>query len=350
MFTDVFVRRKGRWQAVNAQENAVPPKPGRLPIETPVIWNPRPAARDCRSTAYSAVAALTFCAWLATCAPALGQGTGVNDGFTTTRPGVRIHYLQAGSTTEAPALILIPGWRMPAWLWREQLQRFSSVTRVLAVDPRSQGESSNTADDNTPETRASDLHDALETLGVTRYVLVGWSQGAQDVAAYVQQFGMDAVAGIVFVDSPVSAGSAEVVIRSQFAQAILSQIAVYGAHPKEFTEGMVRSLFLKPHPELDLQAVVRSALRTPTNTGIAMLVTDIFGVDRRPVLSTINKPTLVIASAASPLLGAQRDMASAVPGAKFIVVEGAGHAVFIDQPQQFDEALNAFLRALARHR
>ncbi|PYO66536.1 MAG: hypothetical protein DMD69_13605 [Gemmatimonadetes bacterium] len=274
----------------------------------------------------------------------------MNDGFTTTRPGVRIHYLQAGSTTEAPALILIPGWRMPAWLWREQLQRFSSVTRVLAVDPRSQGESSNTADDNTPETRASDLHDALETLGVTRYVLVGWSQGAQDVAAYVQQFGMDAVAGIVFVDSPVSAGSAEVVIRSQFAQAILSQIAVYGAHPKEFTEGMVRSLFLKPHPELDLQAVVRSALRTPTNTGIAMLVTDIFGVDRRPVLSTINKPTLVIASAASPLLGAQRDMASAVPGAKFIVVEGAGHAVFIDQPQQFDEALNAFLRALARHR
>lgn len=112
----------------------------------------------------------------------------------------------------------------------------------------------------------------------------------------------------------------------------------------------MRSLFLKPHPELDLQAVVTSALRTPTNTGIAMLVTDIFGVDRRPVLSTINKPTLVIASAASPLLGAQRDMASAVPGAKFIVVEGAGHAVFIDQPQQFDEALNAFLRALARHR
>src|SRR5207249_12187472 len=29
VFTDVFVRRKGRWQAVNAQENAVPPKPGR---------------------------------------------------------------------------------------------------------------------------------------------------------------------------------------------------------------------------------------------------------------------------------------------------------------------------------
>ncbi|HEY6210365.1 MAG TPA: alpha/beta hydrolase [Gemmatimonadales bacterium] len=299
------------------------------------------------SKASSTVAVLTFCVCLATGAPALGQGAGVSDGFATTGSGVRIHYLQAGSKTDPPALILIPGWRMPAWLWREQLQRFSSVTRVLAIDPRSQGESSNTADDNTPETRASDLHDALQTLGVTRYVLVGWSQGAQDVAGYVKQFGTDAIAGIVFVDSPVSAGAAEVVIRPQFAQAILSNISLYAAHPKEFTEGMVRSLFLKPHPELDLQGVVTSALRTPTNTGIAMLVTDIFGVDRRPVLTTIDKPTLVIASAASPLLAAQREMASAVPGAKLIVVEDAGHAVFIDQPQQFDAALDGFLRTAA---
>ena len=29
VFTDVFVRRHGRWQAVNAQENAVQPMPGR---------------------------------------------------------------------------------------------------------------------------------------------------------------------------------------------------------------------------------------------------------------------------------------------------------------------------------
>ncbi len=300
------------------------------------------------STTCSAVVALTFCACLAAGAPALGQGTGVSDGFATTKLGVRIHYLQAGRRTEAPALILIPGWRLPAWLWREQLQRFSSVTRVFAIDPRSQGESSSTADDNTPETRASDLHDALESLGVARYVLVGWSQGAQDVAAYVKQFGTDSIAGIVFVDSPVSAGAAEVVLRPPFAQAILSQITVYAAHPKEFTEGMVGSLFLKPHPELDVQAVVTSALRTPTNTGIAMLVTDLFGVDRRPALPTINKPTLVIASAASPLLAAQREMASAVPGAKLIVVAGAGHAVFIDQPGQFDEALEAFMRTLVR--
>jgi len=27
VFTDVFVRRNGRWQAVNAQENAVQPMP-----------------------------------------------------------------------------------------------------------------------------------------------------------------------------------------------------------------------------------------------------------------------------------------------------------------------------------
>src|SRR2546426_8033300 len=170
----------------------------------------------------SRVVALSFCACLATGAPAMGQGTPISDGFVTTRSGVRIHYLQAGSNMGASALILIPGWRLPAWLWREQLQRFARLTRVLASDPRSQGESSITADGNTPETRASDLHDALASLGVARLVRVGCSQGAQDVAATVKQNGTDAIAGIVFVDSPVSAGAAEVVIRPQFAKVIIA--------------------------------------------------------------------------------------------------------------------------------
>src|SRR5262249_22024073 len=146
-------------------------------------------------------------------------------------------------------------------------------------------------------------------LGVSRCVLVGWSQGAQDVAAYVSQFGTDSIAGVVFVDSPVSAGPAEVDIRPEFAKAILSGIATYGGHPKEYSEGMVQSLFKRPHPEVDIPKVVRATLKTPTQTGIAMLVADIFGADRRPALAKINVPALVIASSNSPLLDAQKEMA-----------------------------------------
>jgi non-heme chloroperoxidase len=82
-------------------------------------------------------------------------------------------------------------------------------------------------------------------------VLVGWSQGAQDVAAHVQQFGIEKLAGVVFVDSPVSFGQAEIDNHKEFGRIILSGISIYAAHPEEYSEGMVKSLFKKPHADLD---------------------------------------------------------------------------------------------------
>jgi non-heme chloroperoxidase len=70
-----------------------------------------------------------------------------------------------------------------------------------------------------------------------------------------------------------------------------------------------------------------------------MLIMDILGVDRRPALKKIDKPTLVVAASTSPLLQAQKDMAAVIPSARFVTVEGAGHALFVDAPEQFDRAL-----------
>ena len=91
---------------------------------------------------------------------------------------------------------------------------------------------------------------------------------------------------------------------------------------------MIRSLFQQPHPEVDLLALVKTSLQTPTNTGIAMLVANIFGADRRRALAALNKPALVIASSGSPLPDAQREMAATIPGSKFVVIQDTRHAVF----------------------
>src|SRR5262249_16120514 len=162
----------------------------------------------------------------------------VSEGFATTASGVRIHYLQSGPTASQTALVLIPGWRLPAYLWDEQLKKFSQSHRVIAIDPRSQGDSPKTTDGNTPEVRAKDLRDVLQNLKITEAVLVGWSQGAQDVAAYVQQFGTDSLAGVVFVDSPVSLGAAEVEQHPQFSKGIISLMPIYANYPKEYSERM----------------------------------------------------------------------------------------------------------------
>jgi pimeloyl-ACP methyl ester carboxylesterase len=66
---------------------------------------------------------------------------------------------------------------------------------------------------------------------------------------------------------------------------------------------------------------------------------------RRPAEQKIDRPTLVIASSTSPLLDAQRDMAKAIPSARWVVVPNAGHALFVDEPDIFDRELAALLQA-----
>ena len=66
---------------------------------------------------------------------------------------------------------------------------------------------------------------------------------------------------------------------------------------------------------------------------------------RFPALKEIDRPTLVIASSASPLLDAQKQMAESIRGARWFVVPGAGRALFVDDSQTFDEQLSLLLRS-----
>jgi non-heme chloroperoxidase len=269
----------------------------------------------------------------------------INESFVTTADGIRIHYLESGNINSPQVLVLIPGWRLPSYLWNEQLQKFSQGFRVLAIDPRSQGDSTKTPDGDTPEFRARDLRDVLADLKISRCVLVGWSQGVQDIAAYVQQFGTASLAGIVFVDSPVYAGPQEIELHKQFSEGALSRLNGYITEPREYCEGMVRSIFMQPHPDLDIQQIVNSTLQTPPAIAVSMLIADFFGVDRRPALAKIDKPTLFIASAASPELDWEKETAAQIAGAQFLAIQGAAHAVMVDQPEKFDDALENFIQS-----
>jgi microsomal epoxide hydrolase len=84
-------------------------------------------------------------------------------------------------------------------------------------------------------------------------------------------------------------------------------------------------------------------MQTPPSTAVSMLVTDMFTVDRRPALNMITKPLLIVAAADSPALDLQKEMHSRVKDSEFVVMEGVGHALFVDDPATFNQAVDAFL-------
>ena len=266
------------------------------------------------------------------------------DGFVAGADAVRIHFLQSGPANASHALFLVPGWRVSASIWRAQLEHFSSRGyRVIAIDSRSQGESS-LAQENAPEDRARDIHAVIGELKLAHLTLVGWSQGAQDVAAYVGRYGTAGLDALALVDSPVSAGPADVKENPVFVQVELQGMEMFSRHPREYSEGMMRAIISAPAPVTVFATLTAEAMHTPPDVGISMLVQDMFTTDRRPVLKKFDKPTLVIASAASPLLDAQKQMAAALPQGRFVAVEHAAHAVFFDQPAEFDRLLDDLIR------
>lgn len=271
--------------------------------------------------------------------------TEFRQGFVTVADGVRIHYV-AGGTGRGPTLLFIPGWTMDASVWQEQMQHFASGHRVIAIDPRSQGESSKTNDGNTPEQRALDLATLIAELKLDHIVLVGWSQGVQDVTCYVAQSGTAKLDGIVLVDAAVSSGPEIARLHPQFAKTVLGNMAIYAAHPREYLQGMMQAIFRKPLSAEQMKRMVKDSLRTPDSAGIAMLTMDMFAVDRRPALAKFNKPTLIIAADSSFELADQQAEAGRMPRARAIVVRNTGHAVFHDQPQVFERALSDFLARL----
>lgn len=285
--------------------------------------------------------ALTLASALVAATPAVAETI---EGYIPGADSVRIHFLQAGAADARHTLLLIPGWQTSASIWSAQLDYFSAHGyRVIAMDPRSQGGSTVVQSGNAPEDRARDIHAVIEVLKLEHLTLVGWSQGVQDVAAYVDQFGTDALDALALVDASVSRGPADVKENPVFVQTILRNMAMYSSDPRAYSGGFMHAIISAPAATTTFTQLEDEFMRTPSDIGISMQMQDMFTVDRRPALKKFNKPTLVIASAASPLLDQQKQMAAALPQGRFVAVQHAAHAVFFDQPAVFDRLLEDFI-------
>jgi non-heme chloroperoxidase len=291
-----------------------------------------------------------FCLFFATCLGELRAGAESNTASSHSvevGDGVSLRMIEAGKPGDVPALVFIPGWSTGGDIWQHQIDTFAKTHRVITFDPRSQGESTQTTKGNTPEIRAQDLHTLLERLGVRHPILIGWSQGVQDIAAFVERYGTKDLAGILLVDAAVSDGADGMVARAQETAEQFKMFAVYQAHQKEYLAGMMQAIISKPQSNGVMERLVSTGMKTPSDIGVGMLVADMFGVNRTPALKKIECPTLIIASTKSFELPRQQAATKQIPHARFEKIDDAAHAVFLDQPDRFGELLKSFLADVA---
>lgn len=265
----------------------------------------------------------------------LAQDTVSSRRFTTS-DGIRLHYLERG---RGDAIVFVPGWTMPARIWDRQLDGLGTTHRVLALDPRNQGESARTTEGNFPERRATDVHELIAQAGAGRVVLVGWSLGVREILTYARLFGTGTLRGLVLVDGEVWTPMSEERRRTQAA--FMHDLET---RRPAFTAEFVRRMFATPQPEPYLAGLVRESLAVPTSAAVSMLTDLYLQNDMREVVASLAVPVLVITRAAH---ADQGDVVKrALPGAEVDVFEHAGHALFVDEADRFNRRIDAFLTAL----
>ncbi len=279
-------------------------------------------------------------------APPIAHGEATrSDRLVAVSAEVTLRVIEAGPP-DAQSIVLIPGWCFTADIWGKQMAALSDRYHVVAFDPRSQGRSTILDRSNSPDDRAADVAGLIKALRLRKPVLVGWSQGVQDVAAYALTFGTGEVGGLVLVDAPVSAGAAG--LEAKAAAMTLGRMPIYASSPRDYLEGMMPYIFKKPLSPSELNAMVTAALQTPSSIGVANLALDLFGRDYRPAIERVDVPTLLIVAGSSPQ--GDQQLQQPIPNATAAVVEGAGHAVFYDEPTRFNDLLARFIEGRVKGR
>ena len=291
------------------------------------------------------IALLLACSALGAHASSAQQNKGVTprSGFIRTLDGIKIHYLEsnpATGVTSAPAILFVPGWTMPADIWEYQINYFSRLHRVVAMEPRSYGLSSQTTEGNYPEAHARDIKALLDQLDLRPVILVGWSLGVDDVIAYINQFGSDGVPALVLVD--------EVLVfqrDSDFMKGYFDFAWSLQTDRRAATAKFVREMYKKPQTEEYLQRITSEVMHTPTNTAIALLDAWV-AHDRASTLAKIDKPTLIVSSSYGGdwALKSQKDTQGRIPGSRLEFFEDASHALFVDDVDRFNALLDDFFK------
>ncbi|MBV9538838.1 MAG: alpha/beta hydrolase [Acidisphaera sp.] len=258
------------------------------------------------------------------------------DRYFTTSDGIRLHYIEAGT---GPSLVFVPGWTMPAWIFASQIAVFSRHYHVVALDPRSQGDSEVATSGHNQDRRGQDIAELLDQLGPRPVVLIGWSLGVLDSLAYLHGHGDGRIAGLVLIDNSVGEDPAPVPERGP--QPALRHRRVAPVPREVSMRAFVAGMFARPQPAAYIDELTEACLRTPPPAAAALLAYPVPRSYWKAAVYSTDKPILYLVR--PRLAGQAANLAAHDAAAESMVLNGVGHAMFVDDPDGFDRILQSFL-------
>jgi class 3 adenylate cyclase len=270
--------------------------------------------------------------------------------FCTSSDGTRIAYATVG---QGPPVIRIRPWFTHLefeWenpMWRSSIDAMSRRYLLVRHDGRGMGLSDHRVSDYSPEAQVRDLEAVVDALGLERFALYGVSQGGATVISYAVRYPAR-VSHLILQGSFARMGwfidTEEGQQRFQTSLSLIRQ--GWGTDLPAYRQ-FFTSLFM---PDGDAEAIrqfneMQRISASPENA--AALLSAMRDTDVSELLSQVRPPTLVVHCRGDAIVPfeAGRELAAAIPGARFLPLDGRNHAILPHEPaaEALGKAVDEFL-------
>ncbi|MEW2352960.1 alpha/beta hydrolase [Spirillospora sp. NPDC029432] len=262
---------------------------------------------------------------------------------------IRLHYTDVG--TGRP-VVLIHGFPLSGRAWeRQERALLAAGHRVITYDRRGFGKSSQPSIGYDYDTFAADLAALVEALDLHDFDIAGHSMGGGEVARYLGTYGTARVrrAAIIggvppyLLKTPETPDGVPQSVFDEIAAALTDDRLAYFTEWNKNFYNLDENLGTRISEEAVRDAWNTAVGASPTGT-VACVAT--WHTDFRDDLPKIDIPVLVMHGTADrilPIEACGRPTHEAVPGSRYVAIEGAPHGLCWTHAAEVNDALLTFL-------
>jgi pimeloyl-ACP methyl ester carboxylesterase len=240
-------------------------------------------------------------------------------------------------------LVLLHAFPLDGRMWAPQVEALAGSYQVIVPDLRGFGTAREQAvEEAGMDLLADDVARLLDDRGLDRVILGGLSMGGYVALAFVRRHA-DRLGGLLLLDTKAGADSEQAwADRRAMAERVLAEGT--GFLPEAMLPRVLGKTSLEERPELVER--VGALIREQDPRAVAGAQRGMAARrDSADVLAGIAVPTLVVTGEEDTITGPElgRELAAAIPDARFLLVERAGHLSSLERPEVVNEALLDFL-------
>ena len=247
-----------------------------------------------------------------------------------------------------PEILFIHGFSQSHLSWMRQVgSDLAKEFRIVTYDLRGHGNSDKPLDAaryRDSKAWGDEVQAVIDTAGLKRPVLVGWSYAGRVISDYLATHGAGQLAGINFVDAPIKVDPALIGDNLKNLPLMASEDLVTNITA---TRAFLHGCFSRQPSADDYETMLAFNMMVLPKVRAGLGGRPL---DASDMMSKLKLPVLVTHGAEdrNAKVGAGQYTASIIPGAKLSIYEGIGHSPFYEDAPRFNTELAAFVRAATK--